>query len=71
MMDLEKWDDELVMKMDNTTLCKLIVTCDYLNIPKIQDLVSRRCVDKIKKKTMTLCHNSRSLSLPISMKEYE
>lgn len=47
MVDLKKWDDEFVMKMDADTLCNLIDACHYLNIPDLHNLAARCCGDRI------------------------
>ena len=52
--DLRKWDDEFVRKMDTTTLCKLVESCDYLDISNLRNLASRCCGERITEKTMAL-----------------
>jgi hypothetical protein len=68
-VDVNKWDYELVMKMDTCTLCEFIVACEYLNLHELRDLAGKCCGEKIKEKTiMTLFHNTRkNLSFPILM----
>ena len=68
--DLRKWDHEFVRKMDTTTLCKLVESCDYLDISNLRNLAGRCCGERITEKTMALFNDSRrSLYLPIRVKE--
>ncbi|KAL3720576.1 hypothetical protein ACJRO7_005399 [Eucalyptus globulus] len=49
-IDLKAWDAEFV-KVDQTTLCDLILAADYLNIEGLLDLTRLTLKDMIKGKT--------------------